>query len=278
MKRWSVSFAIAAALLFATVAAAGSVSMTGQLLAFQDGFVFFTNGAGFRVETGVKIIDDATKSATTDLPRPRMYARAVFDAHGSVAELDLSQTPLPIEALSGDVASYSVQQTPAYPDPELAPKASDISGYPAAGSIAGTGRPVLVVVTVQVPPLTPPGAQIFIATDSSGWNPQAIQMDRIDALHFRITRRFASGTVLNYLYTRGSLQSEERGENGLERNARRVAVTDADVRAVNDIVYNWADTIAGTQTVQPNVIPTPYNPAPFPNLPSGLPTPHPESI
>ncbi len=39
-------------------------------------------------------------------------------------------------------------------------------------------------------------AQIYIATDVSGWNPQAIMMDRIDALHFVAIQRMASGTVI----------------------------------------------------------------------------------
>ncbi|MEO9263422.1 MAG: hypothetical protein ABI282_04965 [Candidatus Baltobacteraceae bacterium] len=267
--------AMALLLVLATVAASGDMALTGQLLAYQDGFVFFTNGAGFRVAPGVKILDIATKGPSADLPRPRIYARAVFDSAGAVTELDLSRAPLPIEPLSDAIAKYSVQQSPSYPNPDLIPKPSDLKGAPNAGSIAGSGRPVLVVITVQVPVLTPPAAGVYITTDTSGWNPQAIQMDRIDALHFRITRRIASGTILRYLYTRGALQSEERAANGLDRSPRLLAVTDADVRAVNDTVYNWADTLTGSQSVQPNTIPTPYNPAPFPNLPTGMPTPHP---
>ncbi len=266
---------VAALLAFVTIAATTPTSLTGQLLAYQDGFVFFTNGAGFRVSPNVRILDDATKGPATELPLPRVYARAVFGPSGSVTELDLSRAPLPIEPLSSAVAQYSVQQTPAYPNPELVPKPSEVALDPNAGSIAGTGKPVLVVITVQVPALTPPAATVYITDDSSGWNPQAIQMDRIDALHFRITRRIAAGTILRYLYTRGSLQSEERAENGLDRAPRQLAITAADVRAVNDTVYAWADTVAGPQNIAPNAIPTPYNPAPFPNLPSGFPTPHP---
>lgn len=267
--------AIAAVLVLSAVAASGPATMTGQLLAYQDGFVFFTNGAGFRVEPGVKILNDVVRTPATELPRARLYARAVFDPAGAVAELDLSHAPLPIEPLTPQLAALSVQQTPSYPNPDLAQPPSNYSGTSGAGSIEGSGRPVLVVVTVQVPPLTPPAAQIFITTDSSGWNPQAIQMDRIDALHFRITRRLAAGTVMNYLYTRGSFQTQERAQNGLQREPRHLVITDADVRAVNDTVYNWADAITGSQSAQPNAIPTPYNPAPFPNLPAGYPTPHP---
>ncbi len=275
MKRRAMRLVIVL-LAFVMVAASAPATLTGQLLAYQDGFVFFTNGAGFRVAPSIKILDDATKTPTNEVPRARLYARAVFDPSGSVTELDLSRDPLPIEPLSAAVAQYSVQKTPTYPNPELVPKPSDVADSN-AGSIAGSGKPVLVVVTVQVPALTPPAATVYITDDSSGWNPQAIQMDRIDALHFRITRRIAAGTILRYLYTRGSLQSEERAQNGLDRTPRRLAVTEADVRAVNDTVYAWADTIGGNQNIAPNSIPTPYNPAPFPNLPAGFPTPHPAS-
>jgi len=267
---------LALLLVFVTVAASGPISITGQILAYQDGFVFFTNGDGFRVAPDLKILNDATKAPSTDVPRPRVYARAVFDASGTVTELDLSRAPLPIEPLTDVVSKFAVTASPIYPNPELVPKTTEMSTAPQnAGSAAGSGRPVLVTITVEVPPLTPPGASIYIATDASGWNPEAIQMERIDALHYRVTQRFAAGTIFRYLYTRGSLQAEERAQNGLDRDPRVLDVPDADVRGVNDTVYNWADSLSGGITSQPNAIPTPYNPAPFPNLPTGFPTPHP---
>ncbi|HVA28189.1 MAG TPA: hypothetical protein VNF68_08420 [Candidatus Baltobacteraceae bacterium] len=255
------------------IAAAAPVSITGQLLAYQDGFVFFTSGDGFRAAPKIAILDDRTKKTSTQPPRARDYARAVFDDAGQIVELDLSSKPFPMEPLPDVVQKYVVVASTPYPNPEL--------GQPATRTRNGvtqtfSGKPVLVKITVQVPPTTPAAAQIFIATDQDSWNPQAIRLDRIDALHFSVTRRIASGTILHYVYTRGSLSTEERGENGLERPPHELIVTDADVRAVNDVVYNWADQTSGSGlTVQPGVIPTPYNPVPFPNLPSGVPTPHP---
>jgi hypothetical protein len=259
--------------MVATLAASGEVSITGQLLAYQDGFVFFTSGAGFRVAPDIKILDYVTQKPATRAPGPRAYAKAVFDAAGSVTELDLSQAPLPLEPLPDDVAKFAVAASTPYPNPELAQSGPAVAE--GEGSSTGSGRPVLVVVTVEVPPLTPPSARIYMTTDTSGWNPQAIPMDRIDALHYRIMRRIAAGSIFHYLYTRGSLQTEERAENGLLRDARKLVVTDADVRAVNDTVFSWTDALTGGQSGQPNAIPTPYNPAPFPNLPAGFPTPHP---
>lgn len=264
----------AAALAFILLAAAAPIAMTGQILAYQGGFVYFTTGDGFRVAPNLKILDYKTQQPTTDIPRARVYARAVFDDAGSVTELDLSRAALAFSA-PPEARKFAVTRTPIYANPELAPHGPANAGPAGAGSIAGSGRPVLVTITVQVPPNTPNTARVFITTDTSGWDAQAIQLDRVDALHFRIQRRIASGTVMHYLYTRGSLQSEEIGENALTRAPRAMILSDADVRAVNDTVYAWADTMTGGQSSQPNAIPTPYNPAPFPNLPAGMPTPHP---
>lgn len=273
IDRFRRLFAIAATLLI--VGAAPAVSITGQLLAYQQGYVFFTNGNGFKVSPDVRILDDTTKGPTQLQPKPRVFARAVFNDAGQVAELDLSKTPLPLEPLSPQIQSYVIAASPSYPNPDLAPQKSigtTSNGVPQTFS----GRMVLLQITVQVPPTTPLSAQVYLATDTTSWNPQAIQLDRIDALHFRIVRRFASGTILHYLYTRGSMQTEERQENGLDAPPHAIVVTDADVRAVNDIVYRWADQNgAGGQAVQPDVVPTPYNPAPFPNLPSVIRTPDP---
>jgi hypothetical protein len=252
--------------------AAEPVTITGQILAYQDGFVFFTTGDGFRVSPSIAVLDDKTHQPTTRKPAPRVYARATFDATGHVVELDLSTVPLPVEPLPIDALQYAVTATRVYSNPELAASGTTRNGIAQTFS----GKPVLVTITVQVPPQTPLSAQVFITTDTSSWDPQEIQMERIDALHYRVTRRINSGTILHYLYTRGSLQTEERGEDGLDRKPHQLVVTDADVRTINDIVFNWSDLLPGNnQQIQPGVIPTPYNPAPFPNLPQGFPTPHP---
>lgn len=261
----------------ALLATSGSaLSFTGQLLAYQGGYVFFTTGDGFRVAPDVAILDDATKKPTTLRPAPRVYARATFDDKGYVTELDLTRSALPIQPLPDGVRQFAVQLSPRVPNPELdTPAAANTINNVLTAGRTFSGKPVLVVITVQVPPSTPLTAQLYLTTDTTGWNAQAIQLDRIDALHFRVTRRIPSGTIMRYLYTRGSFQSEERGENGLDRTPRQVIIGDADVRAINDVVYNWADQTTGGVTSQPFAIPTPFNPAPFPNLPAGAPTPHP---
>ena len=73
------------------IAAAAPVTISGQLLAYQDGFVFFTTGDGFRVAPNVTILDEQTKKPATHAPAPRDYARAVFN------DLGTSRRTRPIE-------------------------------------------------------------------------------------------------------------------------------------------------------------------------------------
>lgn len=276
MRRALLSIA-AAALALVLIAAGSSVVVSGQLLAYQDGYVFFTTGDGFRVAHDVVLRDAKTGRPTAIRPAPRIWARATFDATGTVTELDLSRDPLPPQGSFDDVARFAVAISSPLPNPDLL-KAVET---PAPGeSFVPTqhfsGRPVLVTFIVQVPPYTPFTSSIYIATDTSGWNAQAIPMDRVDALHYQITRRFNSGTIFHYLYDRGSLQSQEVAQNGLARPPRNLIVTDADVRVVRDTVFAWQDAAPGAvNQPQPQIMPTPYNPAPFPNLPTSVPPPQP---
>ena len=82
------------------------IVVSGQLLAYQDGFVFFTTGDGFRVSQNVVIRDAKTGGSTAIKPAPRIWARATFDATGTVTELALSRTPLPPQGSFADVQRF----------------------------------------------------------------------------------------------------------------------------------------------------------------------------
>ncbi len=251
------------------------IQVTGQLLAYQDGYVFFTTGDGFRVAPGITIENARTGKPSAQIPGPRLWARATFDPAGEVTAMAISRSPLPPEGNFADVEHFAVALSSPVPNPDLngVAAAHPEPGITIPPGVTFSGKPVLVTFTVEVPPTTPQNALVYMTNDVSGWNPQAIEMTRVDALHYRVQMRLRSGTIFSYLYDRGSLQSEEAGENGLQRKARQIIVYDSDVRAVNDVVYNWQDTLGGNNQPQPNVIPTPYNPAPFPNLPPGMPPP-----
>ncbi|HTU82558.1 MAG TPA: CBM20 domain-containing protein [Candidatus Acidoferrales bacterium] len=258
------------ALCSVLLATSGDIVVTAQLLDYESGYVFFTTGDGFRVAPNIVIRDAKTGGPTKLQPAPRLWARATFDSAGTVTELDLSKTKLPQEGNLADVVKrFAIALSSPVPNPDL------IAATPAPGTTLAppqetfSGRPVIVTFNVEVPPQTPFTASVYITTDASGWNPQAIPMSRIDANHFSITRRLNSGTIFRYLYDRGSFQQVEIAENGLQRDPRRILVTDADVRVVRDTVYGWVDLTPGGQAQQPTTLPTPYNPAPFPNLPPG---------
>jgi hypothetical protein len=258
--------------LVIAVAADASIKVTAQLLDVEKGYVFFTTGDGFKLAPNAPMLDYKTGAAAKNSPGPRDWARATFDSTGTVTELEISRTALAPEGDLASVRRFAIALTPVVVNPELAPQAVDY-----ASNQTFTGRPRSVTFVVEVPASTPLTATVYITTDQSAWDPQAIRLDRIDALHYRITRLLNSGTRFRYLYTRGSLSTQERAENGTTRTPRSLLVTDADVRVVNDNVFVWADTAVGGQQPQPEGIPTPYNPLPFPNLPApgSLPTKHP---
>ncbi len=272
MKRILPLLALSA-LLLAAVAAPSGLQMTGQVLDFERGYIFLTTGDAFKLADRVRILDAKSLKPTAKTPEPRDFARIFFDDFGKVNAIELSGAPLPIEAPPPMVEKFVVALSTPYslPTPTPNPHTRPDQFHPHFTP----GKIVAVTFTVQVPPNTPMNAQVYITTDASNWNPQAILMHRVDALHFRVTRKLASGTDFRYLYTRGSLQTVERAENGMARKPRTLLISDADARAVGDIVYRWADDSSNGITAQPNAIPTQFNPAPFPNLPPGVPTPHP---
>ncbi len=226
------------------------IRYSGQILDAGKEFVFFTTGDGFRLSPGAKIVDPGG-GPTTLHPETRVYARAAFDTgNGQIVELALSKTPLPFEASYAAIKGFAVVVSTPAPNPDL------------RGGEGLTGRDVLVLFTVQVPPKTPFADSVYLATDVSGWSATAIRMDRIDALHYRIAQTYKSGTRFLYRYTRGSWQSAERGQDGLQVPPRQLVVRNSDTQNIDNVVYSWGDE-------QPNApdlggaVPTPYNPMPI---------------
>ncbi|MBV9102368.1 MAG: hypothetical protein JO060_02195 [Candidatus Eremiobacteraeota bacterium] len=232
------------------------VRFAGQILDVRNGFVFFTTGDGFRLDPSLRTDDYFTGAPTPIVPALRVYARASFDtATHRVVQLDLSRRPIPPEASYEAVHAFAVTASSPRPNPELVPRA----GF--------SGRIVNVTFTALVPSTTNLNDVVYMETDQSGWNPLAIRLDRIDALHYRITLRLPSGSEFLYRYTRGSAQSVERARNGIEQPPRSLLVPEVDLKNQDDTVYSWADTnpASGSNSAPgPDAIPTPFNPAPFP--------------
>lgn len=259
------------AFLGARADAPGPITVTAQVLDYEKGYLFFTTGDGFRVSPDVQIDDIISGTATAVRPAPRMYARVTFDPSGVVTKVELSEKQLPPQGDLSQVAHYAVALSTPQPNPDLA--SARTAGRDEC--IATPGKPVVVVFQPQVPPSTLPTDNVYLTTDQSGWNPQAYRLTRVDALHYRLVMRFNPGTLFYYLYDRGSAQSIERGQNGLDRTPTRFCVQDVDVQNASRQIYHWGDeNLAGSQGPVPLAFPTPYNPAPFPNLPTPQPTPH----
>jgi hypothetical protein len=239
-----------------TVPQASLLSFTGQLLDVRNGYVFFTTGDAFKVAADMKIADYDTRSATTLTPSPKLFARATIDPKThEVVELDLTKRRLPPDkSYAAAQAFVTVKSTP-LPAPEIVGQRI-------------TGKEVPVAFNVIVPPNTPLDANVYITTDASGWDPQAIKLDRVDALHYRAVKRFASGTRFAFRVTRGNWTSVEIGQDGLalppDDRHRIFFVREVDSQAVPVTVYAWSDQRPNQAAPQPGAIPTPFNPNPFP--------------
>ncbi|GAC1583482.1 MAG: hypothetical protein NVS3B7_18850 [Candidatus Elarobacter sp.] len=251
------------------------VRFTGQLLDVRGGYVYFTTGDAFKLGAAPRIADYDTGKPTTMQPRAKLFARAILDpVSKDVVELDLTQRHLPPDVAYAQVTQYVATKA-------MGERAPEIVGQKI------TGREVAVEFNVFVPPTTPLNAEVYISTDASGWNPQAIKLDRIDGTRYRAVRRFASGTKFVFRVTRGSWNAVEVGENGLAPAPHPYFATESDAQSTSAHVYGWSDTRANSApaVAQPGAIPTPYNPNPFPGgglyprprvtPPGGFPTPRP---
>ncbi len=264
--RVATAATMAVAILSATVFQASAqapavVVVTAQILDYQNGYVFFTTGDGFRVSPTVAIVDYKTAKLAGP-PQPREYARVTFDQTGTVLKIELSKSKVAPEGDLSALRRFAVALSTPAPNPDL--------GQPKSFSPCANVRPgksVSLNVTVQVPPTTPLTDTVYMTTDQSGWNAQAYRLDRRDSLHYRMQLKLLSGTVLHLLFDRGSMQSVQVAQDGIEQAPYTICIGDEDAQTFTKTVYHWADQQTGASLPIPQSMPTPYNPAPFPNLP-----------
>lgn len=235
-----------------------TVSFTGQLLDVRNGYAYFTTGDAFRVIDVLRIVDYDSGQPTTIPPQTKMFARAIFDQQTKqIIELDITKHKLAQSQDFSAVRSFIVVKSTPEPAPEIVGQKL-------------TGKAVAVTFEITVPPTTSLQDVVYISTDASGWNPQAIRLDRIDAYKYRATRQFASGTKFAYRVTRGSWNSTEVAENGLQPDPHQFFVREVDAQAARTQVYHWSDQNPTSQGAGPNAIPTPYNSNPFGGGPGGI--------
>jgi hypothetical protein len=201
-----------------------------RILDYRNGYIVTDGGNIVRVAPSVQIIDFDNKPSL-ETPGPGMYAQLTI-ANGEVQTIAIS--------ISAPKAK------PTAPPQEYEP----------------------VIFVALVPPSTQLTDQVYMATSETSWSPTAVRMDRIDARHFRAIVRVPLQGIFKYLYTRGNLTSLERGNNGLQRKARTLQVEAGQEPTVHDAIAHWGDEAGNGLLAPPQTFPTPYNPAPYPNLPS----------
>ncbi|HXM19341.1 MAG TPA: hypothetical protein VN934_11110 [Candidatus Tumulicola sp.] len=209
--------------------------VNGQVIDFERGYIVFSSGDAFKLAANVSLVDEATGAAPSYAIAPGLFAVAYLDTESaSVTSVHFARKPLPQGTPAADVPrKYVAQLSPSQPNPDLAPRAATFQSK--------LSKDTLVRITVQVPPNTPFTDDVYITTDTSGWNPQAIKMQKADGLHYYIEVRLKTGTEFHFLFTRGSWKSAERDRAGLERKPRSLVIEGADAMRVDPTVYRWAD-------------------------------------
>ena len=219
----------------ASASSSSSIVATGQIVDLERGYVVFSTGDAFKLAPDARVVDDATSQTPTYTVGAGVFAAITIDETSAlVTDVRTSLRPLAARTPISEVprAVVSIASTPV-PNPDLVP--------PAILPPSRLSSDVLVTIDVEVPPETPYTDDVFITTDTSGWNAQAIKMQRLDGRRFRIQVHLKGGTEFRYLFTRGSWQSVERDRADLSRAPRTLFVPGGDSMVVSATVYRWAD-------------------------------------
>src|SRR4029077_5074001 len=179
----------------------------------------------------VAIVDDTSGLTPIYDLTPGIYAVATLDVNsGLVLILRTSRRPLPAGTPAAQIPRrYVVAASSPKPNPDLVERRAAYTSV--------LSKAVTVTVTVAVPPDTPFNDDVYMATDTSGWNPQAIKMQRLDGLHFRIQMELHGGTEIHYLFTRGAWSNVERDRAGLQRKPRDLFIPGGDSQTVDATVH-----------------------------------------
>lgn len=229
-------------------------TVRGQILDYQNGYVILTTGESYRLAEAVRIVDASSGQQSSLKPVTGLYAQLALDAQDHVSEI----------ALARSATSSAFVRLPTVEGVHVPLTA------PVASKPQSEFAPVTFVALVPATTLTTD--QVYMSTSETSWAPTAVRMDRLDARHFRVIINVPVGSSFLYLYTRGSPQSLERGANGLQRPARSLVLSVATgQQTIRDVIEHWGDEVGTSLLPPPQTFPTPYNPAPFPNLPSPRP-------
>lgn len=212
-----------------------NADFAGQVLDVERGYIVFASGDALRLAADAQFVDARSGVAHAASVEPGQFADVTLDQTGLVTIVRVSDEPIssakPIAMIP---RQYVAQASPPYPNPDLIPS-------PKMFPVSKLSPEESVTITVEIPPQTPFSDAVYIATDSSGWNPQAVKMQRIDGRHFRVSMDVAPGTQFRYLFTRGSWPTVESDDAGLRRKPRVLVAQGAVSLVVDATVQRWVD-------------------------------------
>ena len=219
----------------ASSATPASIVASGQIVDLERGYIVFATGDAFKLDPAVRITDDKTGAAPSYAIIPGVFGSITIEPTTAlVTDVRTSLDPIAEGIQIAQIPHTLVSvASKSQPNPDLAP--------PPVTLHSQLSSAVRVTIDVEVPPDTPLTDDIYITTDSSGWNAQAIKMQRINGRHFGIQVDLKGGTQFRYLFTRGSWQSVERARSGLARDPRTLFVPGGDSMVLDATVYRWAD-------------------------------------
>ncbi len=125
---------------------------------------------------------------------------------------------------------------------ESANTAFDItaSSQPFAGG--PLAQPIQVTIVVTVPSNTPTRDIVYMATDAANWVPNGVRMSPLTGNRWTATLTLGKGSSLKYKYTRGSWETAETNQSGMEIPNRSLSITKTnDTQQVQDLVVRWSD-------------------------------------
>jgi hypothetical protein len=175
----------------------------------------------YLVVSGGNALRVAKDCRCADLPAGTV-AIVTLDEHSAVVELRRPR--------KDEKASESLPATAIVVDPR-----SSRVLHPAQAAV----QTVTVTLTVAVPADTPPGDDLYVSTERSGWNAAELRMQRVDPLHWSIQLRLPAGQPLLYRYSRGSFATLEADRAGQLAPARKLVAKDGLV--VQDAIVRFSD-------------------------------------
>jgi hypothetical protein len=193
----------------------------GVALVAENGYLVFTTGDAVKLAPGVATNGVTLGKTVRVVLDPLTHLATALDADPGAEE-------------PGDVDASALPRAYVAVDPRSAQAVSATRGASAQAGLA------TVTIDVRVPDDTPPGDDIYLATDRSGFSASELRLNRVDAHRWSIALQLPALSTLHYLFTRGSYATVERTRGGGIAPAR--GLTAAGRTTVDDAVARWADT------------------------------------